>query len=96
MRSLAVAAFALAAVASLASAVQDPYAGKSAAELIELCKRRLSEREPELGTTVPYDEFDEKYRKVVDGRLTRVLKVWKQDSSVPLVQQILGIGRVYR
>ena len=35
MRSLAVAAFALAAVASLASAVQDPYAGKSAAELIE-------------------------------------------------------------
>lgn len=97
MRSLAVAALALAAVVGLASAAQDPYAGKTAAELIELCRRRLAEREPELGTTVPYEEFVEKHKRVLEARLPRVLKTWKQEGWAPsAVEQLIGMGRVYR
>lgn len=97
MRVLAAAAVVLTAVTGLAAAPQDPYAGKSAAELIELCKRRLSEREPELGTTVPYEEFADKYRRTLEGRFNRVLKVWKQDGVFPSpIDQLLALGRVYR
>jgi tetratricopeptide (TPR) repeat protein len=96
MRHLAIVA-ALAGFAAAAPPVQDPYEGKSAAELIEWCRRRITEREPGMGTTMSFEDFADKARKQFEARLPRVLRTWKQEGSAPSpVEQVIGLGRVYR